>query len=96
MSEIMKCKCGEELIFNDNSISEIGCQCYPLYYCYKCNKVWNAYALEDEENPEYIEETDKIYKKWFTKDVFIKIKNWHINHFNREMKAIEDIINRLN
>jgi len=95
MSEIVKCRCGEKLIFNDNSISEIGHECYALYYCPKCNKVWNGYALEDEDGLEYVEEIDEKYKLWFTKDVFIKIKNWYINDFNRKMKSIENIMDRL-
>ena len=96
MSKILKCECGEELIFNDNSICSVGYQCYPLYFCPKCHKVWNGFALEDEDGVEYIEETDEIYKAWFTKDVFVKIKYWYINDLEKKIQELDDIISRFN
>ena len=95
MNKIMKCKCGEILIFNDNSISKIGHQCYPLYYCPKCQKIWNAFSLEEEENPEFIEETDRIYKSWFAKFAFIEIKKWYVNDLEKKIQEFDDIISRL-
>ena len=91
----MKCKCGEELIFNDNSICNVGHQIYPLYYCSECQKVWNGFALEDEDGMEYIEETDEIYKSWFTRDVFIQIKYWYINKLTSEIQELDNIIDRI-
>lgn len=92
----MKCNCGEELIFNDNSISKVGHECYPLYYCIKCEKVWNAYALEDEDDPEFLEEKDEKYKKWFTRASFMKIKYWYRDYLGSKIREYDNIIDRLN
>ena len=60
------CKCGKILKFKDNSIEtkngKYG-EVYPLYYCDKCNKIYNAEELDC--NGYYIEELNKKYLKWF-------------------------------
>jgi hypothetical protein len=63
---MLKCKCNNELIYEDNSIkTEDGRygEVYPLYYCNKCNKLYDAWELDCEGK--YIEVLDEKYFKWF-------------------------------
>lgn len=61
----MKCQCGNQLKFTDNSIrSENGKhgEVYPVYYCDSCNIVYDGIDLD--LNEQYVK-MPKKYVKWF-------------------------------
>ena len=62
----MKCKCNNNLIFNDNSIrSENGRygEVIPLYYCDNCNVIYDGEKLDLNGN--YVTINNEKYRQWF-------------------------------
>jgi len=60
------CKCGNKLIYTDNSITtengKYG-ETRGLYYCSKCNIIYDSDMLDLED--EYLIVKNKKYYKWF-------------------------------
>ena len=69
----MFCKCGHKLEFNDNSCSvkdydlsnwPEDLEIYSMYYCSKCDVVWDGKLLDLED---VYERMNDKYKGWFKK-----------------------------
>jgi hypothetical protein len=79
MRNIIKCQCGGDLQFEDNSILSNNRNVYPINYCPSCNKMFDNELLVCHN--EYHEIKDKRYLSWFTdkyktvKKMFLEIKN---------------------
>lgn len=62
-----KCKCGNYLQYEDNSILNIDNDIIGLYYCDKCNKIFDASILDcDNEYSELNLKEHTKYIKWFS------------------------------
>jgi hypothetical protein len=60
------CKCGNNLQYEDNSILNINNDVIGLYYCDKCNKLYDASILNcDNEYSELEKKEYNKYLKWF-------------------------------
>jgi len=75
------CKCGNSLQYEDNGILNIDNDIIGLYYCNKCNRLYDASILDCEE--EYSEMEKKEYNKyikWFS-DKYKEEKIQKLIHF---------------
>jgi hypothetical protein len=76
-----KCKCGNKLKYEDNSLLNIYDDVIGLYYCNKCNKLYDANILDFEDK--YSELSSKEYKKyikWFSNE-YQEIKRQKLIYF---------------
>jgi hypothetical protein len=89
----MKCKCGLELIFNDNSISQLGNKdVIPLYYCSNCNIIWDGKNLDNDKWPMFIKVNTEEHKLWFTKEAFLKIKKFYFEQLKEKILYLDGVI----
>jgi hypothetical protein len=76
-----KCKCRNKLHYEDNSVLNINNDVVGLYYCNKCNKLYDASILDCENK--YSELSSKEYNKyikWFSED-YQESKKQKLIHF---------------
>jgi len=76
-----KCKCGNSLQYEDNSILNVDNDVIGLYYCDKCNKLYDASILDCEDEYSELERKEyKSYIKWFSHN-YQETKRQKLIHF---------------
>jgi hypothetical protein len=76
-----KCKCGNKLQYEDNSILNIDNDVIGIYYCNKCGKLYDASILDcDDEYSELEKKEYSKYFKWFS-DEYKETKRQALIHF---------------
>jgi hypothetical protein len=73
--------CGNNLQYEDNSILNVDDDIIGLYYCAKCNKLYDASLLDcDNEYSELDKKEYNKYLKWFSAE-YKEIKRQKLIHF---------------
>lgn len=62
----MKCTCGNEMEYEDNSIITNGNDAEGIYYCCKCGKLYDGMELDCYDEYCEITRNKKKYLRWFS------------------------------